>query len=425
MSFEYVIEAEGLTKDYKIYKKPKDRFLEVFNLRRFSSIEKFTALKGVDFKVKKGESIGIVGKNGAGKSTLLQIISGIIPPSSGSLKVNGRVSALLELGAGFNPEFTGRENIVLSASIYGMDLEASSSKIQSIIEFSGVGDFIDQPVKTYSSGMYVRLAFAISSQMEPDILIVDEALSVGDIQFQNKCLKLISKLRSNGCTFIFVSHSPRMIELFCDRAIWIDGGVVKEDGEPRKVVRRFENYMVGGLEAISAPAVVDENLKSSKADEWVSITQDRHIEGLSSYRFDALSINVDGRINPLVLLDEVKNIVVSVELFLEEEVSLPLLGVGLFNDLHQPIVHFNSDNLELSLPSLGKGRHLVTFSFSIPKLRGGDYLLALGLDDGVPGNSAVLTHVYDAWKFRYADDTMSPQAGYVSLKKTSITVQRV
>lgn len=430
MSSNYIIEAKELTKDYKIYKNPKDRLLEIFNLGKFSKAEKFTALKGINLKIKKGESIGIVGKNGAGKSTLLQIISGIIPPSSGTIEVNGRVSALLELGAGFNPEFTGRENISLSSTIYGIDLDKYPSKLQEIVDFSGIGDFIDQPVRTYSSGMYVRLAFAISSQMEPDILIVDEALSVGDIQFQNKCLKLITKLRSDGCTFIFVSHSPRMVELFCDRAVWIDGGVIREDGEPRKVVRRFENYMVGGLEAdpetSPTPAIT---LKSSSAptsnEKWVSISNDHHIEGSSSYRFEALSINADNRINPLTLTDELKNIVISVKLSIDEDIAIPLFGIGLFNELSQPIIHFNSDNLELKLPKLDKGSHLIIFQFNIPKIRGGDYLLALGLDNGVPGNSTVLTHVYDAWKFRYSDDSTSPQAGYLSLKNTQITVQKV
>ncbi|MDP9530033.1 ABC transporter ATP-binding protein [Pseudomonas protegens] len=434
MSSDYIIEARDLTKDYNIYRNPKDRFLEVFKLGRLSKVEKFTALKGINIKIKKGESIGIVGKNGAGKSTLLQIISGIIPPSSGSLEVHGRVSALLELGAGFNPEFTGRENVFLNATIYGIDLENHPSKLQEIIEFSGIGDFIDQPVRTYSSGMYVRLAFAISSQMKPDILIVDEALSVGDIQFQSKCLKLIAKLRADGCTFIFVSHSPRMIELFCDRAVWIDRGIIREDGEPRKVVRRFENYMVGGLEAESETVTVfGDNIESASAsasasasnEKWISIDRDRHVEGSNMYRFEALSIKADDQVNPVILTGEINSLVVSVKVAVDEDVLKPLFGIGIFNDLNQPIIHFNSDNLDMNFPMLSKGSSFITFSFNLPKIRAGDYLLALGLDSGVPGNSTVLTHVYDAWKFRCTDDSPSPQAGYISLENTTITVGEI
>lgn len=421
MSCEYSLIIKNISKRYKMYDSPKQRFLDLFTNGRLGKNKEFYALQDFSLDVKKGEAVGILGKNGAGKSTLLQILAGIIPPTGGKITVNGNVSALLELGAGFNPEFTGRENIELSSTIYGVTL--TPEKVKQIIDFADIGVFIDQPVKVYSSGMFIRLAFAISSQMEPDILIVDEALSVGDLQFQTKCLRLIEKLRANGCTFIFVSHSPRMVELFCDRAIWLQDGKVKLDGEPKKVVRAYENFMVGGLKESSSTenTPVDEE---SNIENFFPISASSHIESKSGYHLSAAKVNINGSWNPTSLVSEPLSLTVDIKYQLECEVNKPLWAIGLFNELNQPVFHFNTDNSNVEF-SEGKDiglRGTVRFTTEVPKVRPGEYLLAIGLDDGVPGNSEVLVHVYDVLKINIYSNEDSPQAGYIQLNKCKVDI---
>jgi ABC-type polysaccharide/polyol phosphate transport system ATPase subunit len=233
------VELKGLSKCYRIYKNPKDRLKQAIWGERHKLYREFWALKDMSLNIACGETLGIIGCNGSGKSTLLQMICGTLTPTQGSVKTKGRIAALLELGSGFNPEFTGRENVAINARLLGLSEKELGEKFDEIVEFSEIGQFIDQPVKTYSSGMFVRLAFAIASHSDPDILIVDEALSVGDIAFQNKCMMRIKKLRDNGLTLIFVSHDLSTLQLICDRAIWIHKGVLKEAGEPVQVAQEY------------------------------------------------------------------------------------------------------------------------------------------------------------------------------------------
>lgn len=421
MSSEYSLEIENISKQYKMYASPKHRFIDIFTGGKFGKNTTFYALKEFNLKVKKGESIGILGKNGAGKSTLLQILAGIIPPSSGKVIVNGNVSALLELGAGFNPEFSGRENIDISASIYGVKL--TESKLQSIIEFADIGNFIEQPVKVYSSGMFIRLAFAIASQMEPDILIVDEALSVGDLQFQTKCLRLIQKLREQGCTFVFVSHSPRMVELFCDRAIWLQDGKVKLDGEPKKVVRAYENFMVGGLDKVNDDHTFKEIENKNDEDSvfttsgFVKLGSNNHIESKAGFQISEVKVIIDDQVNPHLIISKDFYLILEAKYKLPYEINKALWAIGMFNEVNQPIFHYNTDNSGVEYRNADDMRleGVIRFKVQVPSVRPGEYLIAIGLDDGVPGNSEVLIHVYDAFKLRVSNAVESPQAGYVQL----------
>ncbi len=225
----------NLTKTYKVYKRPRDRLLEVLPFGRNVRHREFHALNDVSFEVKKGEALGIVGRNGAGKSTLLQIIAGTLLPTSGHAIVNGRVSALLELGSGFNPNFTGRENLYLNAEVLGLDRKEIDERADSIIEFADIGEYIDQPVKTYSSGMQLRLAFSVQASIDPEILIVDEALAVGDSPFQTKCYKRLRDLLDAGTTVILVTHSNEVIRSFCNRAIWLLSGKIESIGPAKRV----------------------------------------------------------------------------------------------------------------------------------------------------------------------------------------------
>lgn len=243
MPASLAIKAEKLSKCYHLYRQPVDRLKQMLFLGRRSFAKEFWALQGVDFEVARGEVVGVIGRNGAGKSTLLQLICGTLHPTGGSLQVQGRIAALLELGAGFNPDFSGRENVYLNASILGLSQAEIDARYDDIVEFSGIGDFIDQPVKTYSSGMYVRLAFAVATSVDPDILIVDEALSVGDGDFARKSFDRIMALKDAGKTILFCSHSTYQIEAICNRAIWLNEGRVEMFDQPAAVISAYNAYL--------------------------------------------------------------------------------------------------------------------------------------------------------------------------------------
>lgn len=237
------IEVHNLFKDFRIYEKPQDRLLEL--LLRKPKHRQFHVLQDISFAVPEGQSLGVIGDNGAGKSTLLKLLVGTLQPTLGDINIKGQVAALLELGAGFHPEFTGRKNIYLNASLLGVPDDDIEKLEADIIEFSELQDFIDQPVKTYSSGMYVRLAFSIATMVRPDVLVIDEALSVGDIAFQKKCVQRMNEFRANNKTMVFCSHSMYHVQELCDRAIWLEKGQIREIGSSEEVVAHYEDYCNG------------------------------------------------------------------------------------------------------------------------------------------------------------------------------------
>ena len=255
MSFEpLAIRAAGLSKTFAVYARPMDRLLQLVAGNRRQYGKRFSALADIGFELPRGKVLGLVGDNGAGKSTLLQLICKTLTPSSGTLEVHGRVAALLELGAGFNPEFSGRENIYLNAAVLGLTQAEIDLRYASIVAFSGVGDFMEQPVKTYSSGMYVRLAFSIATSVDPDILVIDEALSVGDGAFARKSFDRIMALRENGTTILFCSHSMYHIEAICDQAIWLERGRMKMMGTPGDVTRAYGAQLSATAGAVATVA---------------------------------------------------------------------------------------------------------------------------------------------------------------------------
>lgn len=240
---DVVISARGIGKMYRIYDRPQDRLKQMFWRGRRMYGREFWALRGVSLEVERGEALGIIGRNGSGKSTLLQIIAGTLAPSEGEARVSGRVGALLELGSGFNPEFTGRENVLLNGAILGLTREEMEARFDAIAAFADIGEFIDQPIKIYSSGMLVRLAFAVQAHIQPDILIVDEALAVGDVYFQHKCMRRIKELVDQGTTLLFVSHVTETVKRFCRRGLWLDGGQARYFGEAGVAVEKYLAFM--------------------------------------------------------------------------------------------------------------------------------------------------------------------------------------
>src|SRR5689334_23568325 len=239
-----IIHADRISKCFRIYRRPSDHLKELLTFGRRRHHEPFWAVKDVDLTVERGCCLGLIGENGSGKTTLLRMLAGVVRPTSGSMAVHGRVSALLELGAGFNPEFTGRENIFLNASILGFTDAQTRERIPSIEKFAEIGEFVDRPVKTYSSGMFVRLAFAVAIHMDPDILIVDEALSVGDIFFQQRCIRRIQQLKHDGVTIVFVSHDLGAVRSLADRTIWMEHGKVVLSGKTDDVLSKYLAAMI-------------------------------------------------------------------------------------------------------------------------------------------------------------------------------------
>jgi len=243
MRSDIVISVKNLTKTYRIFGHPGDRIKQALTLGRVHFHKNFTALRDLSFDIKKGEIVGIIGRNGSGKSTLLQLVCNILKPTSGNIYVNGRISALLELGAGFNPEFTGRENVYFQGAVMGLAKSEMDRRFAEIAAFADIGDFIDQPVRIYSSGMYLRLAFAAAVNVDTDILVVDEALAVGDAGFRSRCFQRIGELRNAGCTILFVSHDTEQIVRLCSQALLIDDGELLLSGRPDYVVNQFQRLL--------------------------------------------------------------------------------------------------------------------------------------------------------------------------------------
>lgn len=245
---EIAIKVENLSKCYHIYDKPRDRLFQMLTRGRKQYFREFWALKDVSFEIKKGETVGIIGRNGSGKSTLLQMICGTLNPTSGSIQTNGRIAALLELGSGFNPEFTGRENVYMSGAVFGLSREEVDNTFDEILAFSEIGGFIEQPVKTYSSGMFVRLAFAVQAVVDPDIFIIDEALAVGDEKFQRKCFARLEELKSKGTSILFVSHSPASIVELCDKTLLLNRGKRLMYAKATEAIRAYQKLIYAPTE---------------------------------------------------------------------------------------------------------------------------------------------------------------------------------
>jgi ABC-type polysaccharide/polyol phosphate transport system ATPase subunit len=298
MSSEIAVKVENLSKCYQIYDQPRDRLKQSIypRLQRLAGrqpnqyFQEFWALRNVSFEIRKGETVGIIGSNGSGKSTLLQMICGTLNPTGGSVQAYGRIAALLELGSGFNPEFTGRENVFLNAAILGIDSRVMDSRLTKLIEFAGLGRYIDQPMKTYSSGMYARLAFSAAIHVDPDILIIDEALAVGDAGFQLKCMLRMKELQEKGVTILFVSHDTGSVVRLCDRAMVIDQGqILPGDQNPLKSVKLYERL----TRTIASPAPVQTAVETQSTDyasELLGIEETR----LGSREAEYLSVQLIG-----------------------------------------------------------------------------------------------------------------------------------
>lgn len=382
---EPVIRVSQVKKCYQTYRKPIHRLWQSFRPAK-QYYQEFWALKGIDLDVQRGETVGIVGKNGSGKSTLLQIIAGILKPTSGEFKTHGRISALLELGAGFNPEFTGMENARLNASIMGLTRDEFHQKLPDIVEFCGLGEFLHRPVKTYSSGMFVRLAFAVAINMNPDILIVDEALAVGDVRFQRKCFRRLDQLKEQGVSILFVTHSTESVLKHCDRAIMLDAGELKMTGSPKQVVQAYLEMMFESDVAVAATTninaedyAVDFNPTADNCTQQATYNANEHRWGDARAKICHYEVLQNGaHTNGLIQRgDEIR---VRFSILFEHDIDELIYGLTVkMNDGNQ-IYGTNSRLQQGSVPSSQQAGDLVSIEFSLKaNLLAGDYFISLGV----------------------------------------------
>ena len=380
------VEFHGVSKSYPIYETPGDRLKELLSLHRRPYHRDYWALRDLDFEVRRGETFCIIGENGSGKSTLLQLVAGILQPTSGQVRVHGRVSALLELGSGFNPEFTGRENVYLNAAILGFSKKEIDRRYRDIEEFAEIGDFIDQPVKTYSSGMVVRLAFAVAIHVDPEILLVDEALAVGDLYFRQRCMRKVHELRSRGVTILFVSHSTGDVKALGDRTLWLDGGRIRELGDTDKVVARYLAAMVekdsvyltlrrkpvptGSGGAVRAPEIV----------EGIPNIDHRYGDG----RAEVIGIAVlDPHGRRLQVIEPLSRIVVRISVRAHEEIPQPIVGFMLRNHLGIDFSGTNTAREGLDLPPMRPGDiYTVDFHLDVPEFYPSEFSFSPAIADG-------------------------------------------
>ncbi len=330
------IRVEGVAKQYRIYQRPGDRLKESLTRGRWKLHREFWALRDISFEIAAGTTTGIVGPNGSGKSTLLQIITGTLDPTHGSVWTSGRVAALLELGAGFNPEFSGVENVFMNAALIGMSREETQALLPEIERFAEIGDFIHQPVKFYSSGMYVRLAFAIAISAAPSILVVDEALSVGDTVFQHRCLRRIREMQEAGTTVLFVSHDPTMVRALCSRAILLNAGRMVADGPPAQVLNRYQKIIMAreqdyAAEQPSSPATVEtaEGISSATDRQRAELRYSyRHGNGDAEIIYAAL---LDAQYQPVELIDSGDPVFVRMRMLFHRDIEHPVCGFMISN----------------------------------------------------------------------------------------------
>jgi ABC-type polysaccharide/polyol phosphate transport system ATPase subunit len=381
------VEFQAVSKSYAIYESPGDRLKELLSLNRLNFHRDFQALQDLTFEVKRGETFCIVGENGSGKSTMLQMVAGILHPTSGTVAVNGRVSALLELGAGFNPEFSGRDNVYLNGSILGLTTRQIDQRYQDIATFAEIGEFINQPVKTYSSGMVVRLAFAVAINVDPEILLVDEALAVGDIYFRQRCMRKVHELRARGITILFVSHATADVKAIGDRVMWLDKGRLVEVGEPDRVISQYLAAMVEKDSGYLRREARHEEQRPAGtrvcAPEIVeNIPNIDHRYGDARAQVIGIAVlNEHGE--PLRQIDPSTRIVVRISVRAREYVALPNVGFMLRNQLGVDFSGTNTIREGYRLEALQAGDvYTVDFHLDLPELYPSSFSFSPAIADG-------------------------------------------
>lgn len=398
MSDKNVISVQHLSKMYKLYDKPSDRLKESLGLSRKKKYREHYALHDVNFNIHEGECVGIIGVNGSGKSTILKIITGVLAPTTGEVKVNGRISALLELGAGFNMEYSGLENVYLNGTMIGFSEEEIDAKLDDILAFADIGDYIHQPVKTYSSGMFVRLAFAVAINIDPEILIVDEALSVGDVFFQAKCYHKFEEFKKQGKTILFVTHDLSSVSKYCDRVILLNKGVKLDEGSPKEMVDLYKQLLVG-QEPVKQKTDGGEDLAKAAV---ASISHEHFLPNPNTLEYgDKQAEIVDFAIKDdkgmfTNTIEKGSTFQILMKIRFNEQIQEPIMAYTFKNIRGTELTGTNTlfEKAEVPEPAPG-GCCTVTFTQKMD-LQGGEYLLSFGCTGYKDGEFKVFHRLYDA-----------------------------
>ncbi len=415
------ISVENVTKLYKLYEKPSDRFKEALKLTRQKKYKEHYALQNLSFEIKKGECVGIIGTNGAGKSTILKIITGVLNPTDGDVKINGRISALLELGAGFNSEYTGIENVYLNGTMIGFSKEEIDAKMDDILAFADIGDFVYQPVKTYSSGMFVRLAFAVAINIEPEILIVDEALSVGDVFFQAKCYRKFEEFKKMGKTILFVSHDLGSISKYCDKVVLLNKGKKIDEGLPNEMIDLYKKILVNQFD--------DEDTQDAEQKDYVDNKKgwkENFVINPNTIEYgekDAEIIDfcvVDNKGKFTNTIDLGKEYSIKLKIRFNKKVHDPIIAVSIKNLQGTEICGTNTMYERIFVEGTDKGdERIITFTQKM-NLNGGEYLISLGCT-GYKGDDFVVYHrLYDVINLSVISDKKS--VGFYDIE-SKITIE--
>jgi lipopolysaccharide transport system ATP-binding protein len=441
MSSEPVIEVRGMGKVYPIYDKPHHRLMQMLMGGNQRWYREFEALRDINFTIQRGETVGIVGRNGSGKSTLLQIICGTLAPSTGDVRVRGRVAALLELGAGFNPEFSGRENVYLNGSVLGLTRNEIDKRFDEITAFADIGEFIDQPVKNYSSGMAMRLAFSVMAHVDADILIIDEALAVGDAFFTQKCMRYLREFKTRG-TLLFVSHDSSAVTGLCERAVWLDHGRQQACGTAKEVVHAYlEAFMAerqGGTLRRESVGEGKRGRPSRRKDcrqeliDRSSLRNDIHV---SPFHPDAESFGeLKARVIDVAILDEDdtqlrwvtggESVVLELTAEADEPLDNVIVGFYVKDRLGQLLFGDNTylSYLDNSFSVAAGETFRARFHFDMPRLQAGDYFITAGVAEGSQNDHVIQSWVHEALMFK-SQGTQAP-AGIIGLPMHDITLDR-
>ncbi|PNH88032.1 ABC transporter ATP-binding protein [Vibrio diazotrophicus] len=414
------IKVSALNKFYPIFEKPQYRLFQMlFGRSGKKYYEEFHALENISFSVKKGETVGIVGRNGSGKSTLLQLICQTLTPSSGHVEVNGRVAALLELGAGFNPEFTGLENIYMAASIYGLTKIETDNRLDSITNFADIGPHLEQPVKTYSSGMYVRLAFAVIAHVDADVLIIDEALAVGDAAFTQKCMRFIREFKKKG-TLLFVSHDMHSILNLCEKALWLEKGKMKSIGDAKEI---SENYLQATLQDVYDVELHDIDSGSCKTGNGDNLINENIISerGWCSGAAEITSFELLSSGSDNFIFSGGENVDIKIRVKAFQDIEKAIVGITVKDRLGQALFAVNTYDYydPMSLYQIAKDGFLdVTLKFKMPKLVSGSYFISVSMAEGDIHVHTQHTWIHDIAKIDI--HTNEPRFGYFSVDSSSV-----
>ncbi len=421
---EVAIKVDDVSKVYKLYNKPSERLFDALGLARKGKFKDHRALNHVSFEVKKGETVGIIGTNGSGKSTILKIITGVLSPTEGNVAVAGRISALLELGAGFNMEYTGIENVYLNGMMMGFSREEMDARLDEILRFADIGDFVNQPCKTYSSGMFVRLAFAVAINIDPEILIVDEALSVGDVFFQAKCYKKFEDFKAQGKTIIFVSHDISSVAKYCDRVILLNKGEKLSEGNPKDTINLYKKVLLNQSQNIASGQVLTEDGVQSADNLWKSnyeLNPDVNEYGTGEAQIVDFAI-VDEYGSYTNCIQKGTSFEIKSKVLFESDVQDPIFTYTFKTVQGTAVTGTNTmyEKVSVGLAKAGEV-YVATFKQNMD-LQGGEYLLSISCTGYVGGEFRAYHRLYDVCGVTVISDKNT--VGFYDMN-SEVTVERV